>query len=103
ECVSARRCLHSFPTRRSSDLDDRAGAAAPVRTWAIVIISIAIAGAASSCGSGGGDRLDVFAASSLVSAFPAYAQRFHGRSPAYSDRKSTRLNSSDEWIAYAVF
>jgi len=62
-----------------------------VRTWAIVIISIAIAGAASSCGSGGGDRLDVFAASSLVSAFPAYAQRFHGRSPAYSFAGSDQL------------
>src|SRR5438105_10305221 len=27
----------------------------------------------------------------------------HHRSPARKDRKSTRLNSSHEWISYAVF
>jgi molybdate transport system substrate-binding protein len=62
-----------------------------LRAWAVGIISIAAAGAASSCGGEGGDRLDVFAASSLVSALPVYAQRFHGPSPAFSFAGSDQL------------
>src|SRR5438105_6863486 len=31
------------------------------------------------------------------------ARRFFSRSPRFEDRKSTRLNSSHEWISYAVF
>src|SRR5438105_13586639 len=65
----ALRDIHSFPTRRSSDLE--------VETAAIVPIT--------------GDR-------GLAGAFNAQILR---RSSA-KDRKSTRLNSSHEWNAYAV-
>jgi molybdate transport system substrate-binding protein len=62
-----------------------------VRAWAIGIVSIAIAGAVGSCGGGGGDRMDVFAASSLVNAFPAYAKHFRGPAPAFSFAGSDQL------------
>jgi molybdate transport system substrate-binding protein len=43
------------------------------------------------CGSGSDHRLDVFAASSLVNAFPAYAKHFHGPAPAFSFAGSDQL------------
>src|SRR5699024_12480378 len=64
------RALHSFPTRRSSDLHGR---------------------------SAGGRRPDCLAAQAGV------AHRHGGRRPARRDRKSTRLNSSQVSISYAVF
>jgi molybdate transport system substrate-binding protein len=61
-----------------------------VRARAFVAASVVLAGALAACG-GGGDRLDVFAASSLVNAFPAYAEHFHGPSPAFSFAGSDQL------------
>src|SRR5438105_5321539 len=66
-CYGDPRDLHSFPTRRSSDL------ASPPETYAASVES----------------------ASRKAPARP--------RSCAFPDRKSTRLNSSHEWISYAVF
>src|SRR5690606_41604146 len=72
------RDLHSFPTRRSSDLGRRAGQSAPLP-------SPDPAGPAGGCLlSGQGSR------NSHVEPLPG-------------DRKSTRLNSSHVKISYAVF
>jgi molybdate transport system substrate-binding protein len=61
-----------------------------VRARALVAASVVAVGALGGCG-GGGDRLDVFAASSLVNAFPAYAKRFHGPTPSFSFAGSDQL------------
>src|SRR5690606_40281878 len=81
------RILHSFPTRRSSDLIDGNGSAGTV--------------AARDAGTGAGRRAGPEPAAAgdpaagLSRAAAAYRQR--------ADRKSTRLNSSHVKISYAVF
>src|SRR5438105_10825775 len=78
--------LHSFPTRRSSDLGERCRKAA--RQWSR------------------------WKAQQRYRATTAGKQKRNGQSQRYRehvksrkppDRKSTRLNSSHEWISYAVF
>src|SRR5438132_14172585 len=73
-CVDVHRYLHSFPTRRSSDLVE---AAAPSyrRLWR--------------CGRDGTRRIRITCTSTP--------------GPTLKDRKSTRLNSSHTVISYAVF
>src|SRR5207245_10614193 len=76
------RPLHSFPTRRSSDLSHGAGrdlhrrAVAPVAHQHV---------------------------EALVARFPGEAAGVPGLRRAGVDRKSTRLNSSHGSISYAVF
>src|SRR5438309_7443948 len=70
-CYRAHRDLHSFPTRRSSDL---AGAARQHRP-AAAEVAVGPGGAAAAAQAG----------------------------TTWSDRKSTRLNSSHSSISYAVF
>src|SRR5207247_11255983 len=89
-CSAPRRPLHSFPTRRSSDLAEaaqreRAEAAPEAERDAAfagdaLLIEVARAAAAADL-----DAVDVRGAA------------------RDQDRKSTRLNSSHEWISYAVF
>src|SRR5437763_6065084 len=79
------RDLHSFPTRRSSDLPER-----------ILVV-----------GSAGG-RLDHLFGSLLILAADAYADvqvdaQIGAAAVHVIDRKSTRLNSSHRCISYAVF
>src|SRR5207247_9490866 len=72
------RDLHSFPTRRSSDLGDAADGGVEIAT-------------------SGADRVGDPAAE------PVDEARHLLDAGAGGDRKSTRLNSSHEWISYAVF
>src|SRR5438105_13749974 len=65
QCSDAHRDLHSFPTRRSSDLQPAGQQQRPPRSL-------------------------------------AQFEEVRRDRPAV-DRKSTRLNSSHEWISYAVF
>src|SRR5207247_10438564 len=84
--------LHSFPTRRSSDLESSSDA----RTWSP---------AAADNAAPATNR------AANVTATAARRRRERGLvlsvagtgATASSDRKSTRLNSSHEWISYAVF
>src|SRR5438034_2330110 len=88
----AHRVLHSFPTRRSSDLADVSGGrladvgsgGPEIRGWA--------AGCADVCKRAAGERFGGdWAAGGGAVCFD------------FGDRKSTRLNSSHTVISYAVF
>src|SRR5206468_11147823 len=82
--------VHSFPTRRSSDLRPPRGALGPPRTPAPFCHSIA-------CRARPGPQL----CSTTPTAFGAdECGPSHHITP---DRKSTRLNSSHDQISYAVF
>src|SRR5207247_10237748 len=76
---------HSFPTRRSSDLVSASGLVTAVGN-----------GSAHAIATTGGLSAQV-----TVSVAQAAAQLI--KAGGDGDRKSTRLNSSHEWISYAVF
>src|SRR5437867_5153810 len=76
----AHRDLHSFPTRRSSDLVLDGGR---LRGEAVVGQRV------------GHDAVDLFGHAAVEAAQPEEINRI--------DRKSTRLNSSHRTISYAVF
>src|SRR5207245_10520515 len=89
--------LHSFPTRRSSDLNDGRSNASPtalaphtdpsgaMRRWTSIVPFFNVAGSPAAAG-----RLKQYAARAA-------------REEIEADRKSTRLNSSHGSISYAVF
>src|SRR5439155_24059133 len=91
QCHAHPPYLHSFPTRRSSDLE------APPRDSGRITAGQSSSGAFSEAGSSSASR--VFAAGFTLVA----VARFLGFFVAASDRKSTRLNSSHVAISYAVF
>src|SRR5688572_32108467 len=85
------RNLHSFPTRRSSDL----GAAGPMSGFDSIVIGAGVNGlVAAATLARAGDRVLVLEAGETIGAEGALAEL---------DRKSTRLNSSHSQISYAVF
>src|SRR5688572_31481004 len=83
------RAPHSFPTRRSSDLEVPCDDADRFRPRPVVQKSPDAAGDFAGLGTGAG-RLE-----------PLHPWRF--QAPGAGDRKSTRLNSSHSQISYAVF
>src|SRR5205809_8037387 len=80
QCYRPHRDLHSFPTRRSSDL----------KPWPATANPVAVGGCACTTAptSGRRRRIRKCKSNSLV---------------GLQDRKSTRLNSSHGYISYAVF
>src|SRR5206468_12346830 len=82
-CAGHHRDLHSFPTRRSSDLPGAFGGSA---------IEFAV-------------RLDHEGSAATVDRAPhqLMPDKLRGSVRAIADRKSTRLNSSHDQISYAVF
>src|SRR5207248_9403058 len=100
-CQHEHRKLHSFPTRRSSDLDDVSIAGlvreAAVRaledaemTWSDIDAVVL------------GKAPDMFEGVMMPELYLAEALGAVGK-PMLRDRKSTRLNSSHRTISYAVF
>src|SRR5207253_10753857 len=87
-CSGHHRALHSFPTRRSSDLLTTEGLGRP----ASPLRSRTLPGWAARC------SLEVIMATTTV----LRVVRLN-RSCCRTDRKSTRLNSSHVAISYAVF
>src|SRR5690606_41670420 len=91
-CYRAHRDLHSFPTRRSSDLPEAKDAMEAAAGWVNSLRRIG---------------RPVFLAAPAVwdgMFVHWYFMRFLGKSPfGQTDRKSTRLNSSHVKISYAVF
>src|SRR5207247_4308919 len=91
------RDLHSFPTRRSSDLQIRSTGG--VRLWSNAIDSV----------SGYLQRNHSERPVKVVdwgfqhSLFVLSNSKISSTELFWGDRKSTRLNSSHEWISYAVF
>src|SRR5690349_25156315 len=87
-CYGNRRDLHSFPTRRSSDLERRLGGRGqPGGGWS---------GRVSRCAAGR-------SRSSRPDAARGAGAQVRRGSRLRGDRKSTRLNSSHVEISYAVF
>src|SRR5207302_11062806 len=97
------RLLHSFPTRRSSDLDQLKGLDVPVRIFALLKSMLA---------PDPKDRPQ--SARELLSAVHRCSTKFSTEARSRrrrstlaavgtTDRKSTRLNSSHVKISYAVF
>src|SRR5690606_41993239 len=82
QCYGAHRDLHSFPTRRSSDLFAEIGAGQET---------------ASLFFKAGG------ASGTIAKTMSAYDMTFSDAIYGPEDRKSTRLNSSHVKISYAVF
>src|SRR5207244_10999272 len=94
---SALRALHSFPTRRSSDLSGDVNGDG---------FNDVITGA----GNGGGARVRVYDGHNVDHGRPvklydflAFGSGYRGGVYVAADRKSTRLNSSHQIISYAVF
>src|SRR5207253_8396434 len=92
-CPPDHRHLHSFPTRRSSDLQQRRLAASVGAEQRHPLAAVQREG-------DGGDRR----AAVVAGGEPARLDQGLGSHPRLPpDRKSTRLNSSHVAISYAVF
>src|SRR5207253_5908850 len=92
--------LHSFPTRRSSDLVGR------IKTYHIKRLKIApqfIASMTSSLLDAGAVRMMIHLADTLGIEIIAKSVETSEQVDFLLDRKSTRLNSSHVAISYAVF
>src|SRR5437879_7065527 len=89
-CFVVHRVLHSFPTRRSSDLVARASRFAELDPYRAVTHNKGVMN--------GVDAV-VLATGNDFRAVEAAAHAYAAR----RDRKSTRLNSSHRCISYAVF
>src|SRR5206468_12510813 len=93
---------HSFPTRRSSDLLHRAAQGIAAHGWPDDLTELSGVGTYTAAAVGN------FAFGRPVMPVDTNVTRVQDRtgarfSPAAADRKSTRLNSSHDQIAYAVF
>src|SRR5437899_9607456 len=89
-CNDVRSDLHSFPTRRSSDLPN------------LGVVSLSLAPGVTAAHST--NRGDSFTTPNVVAAFIPGDDIGGGEAvSAVGDRKSTRLNSSHLGISYAVF
>src|SRR5687768_18326821 len=103
----AHRDLHSFPTRRSSDLEYDVVVASGEQVTS-GLLAITLQGMGLNARSYMGSQLPIRAsghASALIDDIDAgvLERVFAGGGIAVIDRKSTRLNSSHGYIAYAVF
>src|SRR5205807_7579404 len=101
QCSLAHRYLHSFPTRRSSDLAALGSAARPRSVDAAALGSAARPRSvdAAALGSAARPRAGAPTLPPSPSTLPPLPPSLPGR----IDRKSTRLNSSHLVISYAVF
>src|SRR5690606_39410089 len=93
DCSGHRRVLHSFPTRRSSDLGDLPNLIGRKGGYWSIFYLYAQMHMAIIC------MLNRHCAHRLIDGRKAR----RGRLPLPQDRKSTRLNSSHVKISYAVF
>src|SRR5207249_9908501 len=94
-CTLSHRHLHSFPTRRSSDLDP-GGTSNCTRYLLVPVI-------APGSGRSGSGIVPVPLAATWPSRVSRTTKTMSAASCCESDRKSTRLNSSHVSISYAVF
>src|SRR5690606_40753235 len=101
-CVYAygtHRDLHSFPTRRSSDLSSSATARASPMTSVAVVLEVGASPSGHASRSTDTSRLTAAWRAIVDPALPVIVIS----GAPIRDRKSTRLNSSHVKISYAVF
>src|SRR5207247_10763928 len=91
------RSMHPFPTRRSSDLPSSVLDLVRARVADLDEADKTLLDAAACCGF----EFDPWVAAQAVGLAKVPALQRLAR--IERDRKSTRLNSSHEWISYAVF
>src|SRR5204862_8070692 len=96
KCHAAHPALHSFPTRRSSDL-------ATMATAAVVAGRSAERTASAAALASNGDLLGTVFATAFGNSTGTQFDNVWTAKDAALDRKSTRLNSSHVEISYAVF
>src|SRR5205085_10874269 len=101
-CTGAPPSLHSFPTRRSSDLA-MVGLCRPADIGADVCHLNLHKTFCIPHGGGGPGMGPIGVAAHLVPFLPGHPEAAVGGKDAIGDRKSTRLNSSHSQISYAVF
>src|SRR5206468_10606730 len=98
-----RRALHSFPTRRSSDLRDASQSEDAQPRQLHSGPALEAPGAVTSLRAPSSSRR-VVNPSNLARTIPLPSTtKIHGSERRFQDRKSTRLNSSHDQISYAVF
>src|SRR5690348_17411890 len=90
----AHQALPSFPTRRSSDLEDALTRAGVVLEMLVRLVEDRLSGEVSPL---------VEVQKRLVHWIVRKHRRIDGEQARWTDRKSTRLNSSHPSISYAVF
>src|SRR5207247_8968137 len=95
-------CPHSFPTRRSSDLEPVTFLVGPDRLRYELVVNYVDKDRIRGYLSTPKDKTLAAARHSGVCSEPKPLTS-DGLSFVILDRKSTRLNSSHEWISYAVF
>src|SRR5206468_11748980 len=95
-CAARHPSLHSFPTRRSSDLAAPAPALSSVTPCGATAVC---AGAAVAATASTASAVRVLRDRDVVGDADVRREGRHHR----TDRKSTRLNSSHDQISYAVF
>src|SRR5690606_40297980 len=97
--LAASRDLHSFPTRRSSDLQATMTEYESAQAWTTLSTT---ADAAAVFNSGKGPIRSASRPSTGANRMTAIDEMASAK-PTLRDRKSTRLNSSHVKISYAVF
>src|SRR5207302_10453288 len=97
-CTSAHRALHSFPTRRSSDLRAQVIGKNQSQTLPVLLHHRP------------NDAIKIEAPAAAIPLWPRFGMdhvcpdvKLGRRKINHQDRKSTRLNSSHVKISYAVF
>src|SRR5207244_11485573 len=98
DCSTLHRDLHSFPTRRSSDLPP----IVTVSTWRENTMKLFVQALVGSTLSAASLAAAATVTESDMLGSPAQASAAQ-RTIVIEDRKSTRLNSSHQIISYAVF
>src|SRR5207247_6845961 len=99
----APRYLHSFPTRRSSDLFRERGFAGTTMESIAAEAGYAPQTVYFHFGTKAAILKHLVEESKSERVIPLYQRSLAAEDPREQDRKSTRLNSSHEWISYAVF
>src|SRR5690606_40300213 len=103
QCCRVLHALHSFPTRRSSDLKHALSTSLPSTSGDDSVNTGSICGTFSADSADSLYRWELYRSQFSALAFSSHWMSSSRTAHGSSDRKSTRLNSSHVKISYAVF